>query len=180
MTTRPIALLTTGLLLTLTGCAGDAASQPSASSPAVGETSSPAEPTDVDGTYTVSWTVEELTEALGGDANPDAAALAEGNAGTIRLELDSGRYDIVFEDIGGDSCPGSYVLDGTRIVMTATNDPTDWDCGTDSLGSKQVDASWSVDEDSLTLTDWELPASGGPMYFNEVLLGAKALERVGG
>ena len=163
-------LLSTALLIALTGCGGDAASQPSASDAAS---------TEVDGTYTVTWTVEELTEALIGDANPDAAPLAEGNAGTIRLELDSGRYDIVFEDIGGDSCPGTYVLDGTRIVMTGTNDPAEWDCGTDSLGSKQADAAWSVDEDGLTLTDWNLPASGGPMYFNEVFLGTKALERVG-
>ena len=178
-------LLSTALLIVLTGCGGDAASQPSASAPSVaqsapsGETSTDtASPTDVDGTYTVTWTVEELKDALGGDDNPDAASLAEGNAGTIWVELDSGRYDIVFEDIGGDSCPGTYVLEGDRIVMTATTDPTDWDCGADSLGSKQADAAWSADEDGLTLTDWNLPASGGPMYFNEVFLGGKPLERV--
>ena len=179
-------LLSTALLIVLTGCGGDAASQPSASGAASsadsGATSAEAVatgPTEVDGTYTVTWTVEELAEALGGDANPDAAGLAEGNAGTITVEFDSGHYDLVFEDIGGDSCPGTYVLDGPRIVMTATNDPTQWDCGADSLGSKQVDASWSVDEESLTLTDWELPTSGGPMYFNEVFLGTKPLDRVG-
>jgi hypothetical protein len=177
------ALLSAGVLLGLTGCGGEAASQPSASSTsdaASGTASETPGPTEVDGTYAVTWTVEELTEALGGEDNPEAAGLAEGNAGTIRLELDSGRYDMVFEDIGGDSCPGTYVLDGDRIVMTATTDPTEWDCGADSLGSKQADAAWSVDEESLTLTEWKLPDSGGPMYFNEVFLGTKPLERVGG
>jgi hypothetical protein len=185
MTDRTFALFATGLLLVLTGCGGDAASEPSAETTppetvTAPTSETPGSPTAVDGTYAVTWTVEELTEALGGDANPEAASLAEGNAGTIRLELDSGRYDLVFEDIGDDSCPGTYVVDGTRIVMTATTDPTEWDCGTDSLGSKQADASWSVDEAGLTLSDWKLPAVGGPMYFNEVFLGAKPLERVGG
>jgi hypothetical protein len=181
----PITALLMTSLLALTGCGGNASSEPSAATtPSDTVTTPPREtagaPTEIDGTYAVTWTVEELTEALGGGANPEAASLAEGNAGTIRLELDAGRYDLIFEDIGGDSCPGTYELDGGRIVMTATTEPSEWDCGADSLGSKQADATWSLDEDGLTLSEWNLPAAGGPMYFNEVFLGGKPLERVGG
>ena len=138
-----------------------------------------APPAELNGTYAVTWTVDELAEALGGDANPQAADLAEENDGTIQLVLDDGRYDMIYVDMNNDSCPGTYVVEGDRIVITATTNPAEWDCGTDSLGTKAVDAAWSLDGDLLTLTDWKFPTAGGPMYFNEAFLGTKPLERVG-
>lgn len=177
-----------GLLTGLGGCGGSDGD----SAPAAGETTpaeaasgasatptTPAPPAELNGTYEVTWSVDELTEALGGDSNPEAAGLAEENDGTIQLVLDDGRYDLVYVDMNNDSCPGTYVVEGDRIVMTATTNPAEWDCGTDSLGTKAVDAAWSLEGDTLTLTDWKLPTAGGPMYFNEAFLGTKPLERVG-
>ena len=186
------ALVGLGLLTGLGGCGGSdgdgTSSEDATSATAAGAdqstatstaTTAPAPPAELNGTYEVTWTVDELTEALGGDSNPDAAGLAEENDGTIQLVFDDGRYDMVYVDMNNDSCPGTYVVEGDRIVMTATTNPAEWDCGTDSLGTKAVDATWSLEGDSLTLTDWKLPTAGGPMYFNEAFLGSKPLERVG-
>ena len=130
---------------------------------------------EMDGTYTVAWTVEDLTEALGGDSNPEAAAVAQGNAGTLRLVLDHGRYELRYEN--GDSCPGSYAVEGDRLILTATTRPSDWDCG-DGLGEVFVDARWRLTDAELTLTDWELTPEPSMIWFAAALLGSKPLERI--
>lgn len=190
------ALIGVGLLTGVGGCgSGDdspqagaappATAQPSLSETGVETAAESGAPTEVDGRYTVTWTAEELTEqlseVLGGADDPQAQQEAEdlgnGNAGTIELILDGGRYDLVYVDFN-DSCPGTYVLDGDRIVMTATTDPSDWDCG-DGLGETAVDAAWSLDGSTLTLSDWEVPNPESMLGFNSALLGLKPWERIG-
>jgi hypothetical protein len=139
--------------------------------------------TELDGRYTVSWTADELTlqvlQVLGDPDDPQdqqaAADLGKGNAGTLELSLSGGRYDLFYVDMD-DSCPGTYVLDGDRIVMTATMDPSEWDCG-GGLGEIAADAAWSLNGGVLTFTDWRVPNPRSMLGFNSVLLGLKAWER---
>jgi hypothetical protein len=133
-------------------------------------------PTAIDGTYVVTWTPDELAEALGGAANPEAAELARDNAGTIRLTFDRGRYDLVYVDVGGDSCPGTFVVDGDRVVLTATTRPSEWECG-DGLGQTVVDATWALTDGHLSLTEWNLPQGPSLQWFAKALLGTKPLQR---
>ncbi|WP_157674350.1 TRAP transporter substrate-binding protein DctP [Agrococcus carbonis] len=131
----------------------------------------------LDGTYAVEWEVADLAAALGGDDNPESAEVARGNAGELRLTLDRGRYDLLHVP-SGDSCPGTYAIDGDRLVMTATSRPSEWHCGA-GLGEVAVDAAWAVEGDRLTLTDWRVPQPFSMLGFNAVLLGTLPLERVG-
>lgn len=131
--------------------------------------------TPLDGSYTISWSVEDLTEALGGDANPEAASVARANAGTVVVTFDRGRYDVVYED--GSSCPGTFVVDGDRVVATATERPSEWSCG-DGLGEVTVDATWTLTGDTLTLTDWDLPQTPSIAWFMAAFVGDVPLERV--
>lgn len=133
------------------------------------------EASELDGTYEITWSEDDLAEALGGDANPSARDLARGNAGTLLLVIDRGTYDLVFEN--GDSCSGTAEVDGSRVVLTATTKPSEWDCG-DGLGGTSVDAAWSLTDDRLTLTDWEVPVLESMLGFNSALLGSKPLSRV--
>lgn len=146
-TPRTIGLVIAVATLSLTACAPQPQAAPS--------------PDDVDtatgleGEYSVTWTPDELFERLGGDENPEARDIAEGNAGELRLTFDDdGTYGFVYVS-DGSSCPGTYEVDGDRVVMTATTDPTLWDCG-DGLGQLAADARWITDGDTLTLTEWEL------------------------
>lgn len=132
--------------------------------------------TELDGTYAVTWTVEELTEALGGADNPTAEQDARNNAGTLELTFDRGRYDLVYV-ASGDSCPGTYVVDGDRVVLTATTRPSEWDCG-DGLGQTVADAAWRLADGDLTLTDWTVSPTPDMGWFTRALLGTKPLERV--
>ncbi len=131
-------------------------------------------PTRLDGTYAVTWNAADLAEALGGDANPEAASIAQNNAGTTHLCLDRGRYDLVNR---GDSCPGTFAVEGDRVVLTATIHPSEWDCG-DGLGATVVDARWELADGKLTLTAWELSPTPDIGWFAKALLGTKPLERV--
>lgn len=132
------------------------------------------EPTELDGTYTISWSVEDLTEALGGDDNPEASQIAQINAGTHELSFDRGRYDLVH---GGESCPGTFVVEGDRVVLTATTYPSEWHCG-DGLGATVVDARWQLADGKLTLTAWKLSPTPDIGWFAKGLLGTKPLERL--
>ncbi|WP_225753227.1 TRAP transporter substrate-binding protein [Actinotalea sp. Marseille-Q4924] len=133
-------------------------------------------PTELDGTYAITWTVEDLTEALGGEDNPTAEQDARNNAGTIQLTFDRGRYDLVYTALG-DSCPGTFIVDGDRVVLTATTVPSEWDCG-DGLGQTVADAAWRLADGDLTLSDWELSPTPDVGWFTRALLGTKPLERL--
>lgn len=127
------------------------------------------------GTWSVTWEADELYEALGGDDNPEARSLADGNAGTIELKFDADGYDLRWVELG-DSCPGTYELEGERVVLTGTIDPSVWDCG-DGVGQFQADAVWTVRGDTLALTEWKLSPEPAIDWFNHALLGTKPLER---
>jgi hypothetical protein len=172
-------------LVALTGCG--AAEQPPASSvPSTTTTATPSpdaatpsatasEPTPLDGTYAITWGVEELAKALGGADNPTAAMDARNNFGTVRFVFDRGRYDMRYER-DGSSCPGTFVVTGDRVVMTATTKPSEWHCG-DGLGAQVADAAWQLAGDELRFTDFELPATPGISWFMEPFLGTKPLQR---
>lgn len=128
------------------------------------------------GTWTITWDVDDLYDALGGEGNPEARALAEGNAGTIELEFGEDRYDLRWVE-ASDSCPGTYEVDGDRVVLTATIDPSAWDCG-DGVGQLVADAAWSVEGDTLELSEWNLSPQPAMDWFVHALLGTEPLERV--
>ena len=161
--------LLAGALLLLSGCAA-------ATGPAPADPTSEAHP--LEGTWTISWTTEELYEALGGDDNPYARADAEANSGPLELVIEEeGSYDFRYPE-DDSSCPGTYELDGDRIVMTATTDPSLWDCG-DGVGQLVLDAAWSVDGDKLVLSDWNLSPEPSMDWFYEAVLGRAPLTRAG-
>lgn len=171
------AVVTVGLLVGLGGCSS---TDSEAAAPTAAASS-------LEGTYALTWSQDDLEdvlmEAFGGADDPaaarDAQDLAAGNAGTIHLVPDAGRYDVIFKDFNDDSCPGTYVVEGDRIVMTATTNPAEWDCG-DGLGQTAVDARWTLDEGSLTLTDWTVPNPHSMLGFNALTWGSKPFERVDG
>lgn len=162
-----------GTALVLVGCASETRS----GTPDPTTSTGSSQDSPLDGTWATTWTFEGLLAALGGEeAYSGVQRDAENNAGTIHLVFDRGRYDAVYPETG-DSCPGSYRLEGDRIVMTATSDPTDWDCG-GGLGELTADAEWTVDGDRLTLTDWKLSTEPGVDWFNSALWGGQPFERV--
>lgn len=133
------------------------------------------EATPLDGTYAITWDVADLTKALGGEANPAAAMDARNNSGTVRLVFDRGRYDMHYER-DGSSCPGTFVVNGDRIIMTATTKPSEWECG-DGLGALVADATWQLTGKELRLTDFKRAATPGISWFIEPFLGTKPLQR---
>ena len=156
-----------GMLL-LSGCAAAGTPSPQAAA----EETHP-----IEGTWQVVWTVDELYEALGGDDNPYARQDAELNDGTIEIAFDDGAYDVRWVGQGDGSCPGTYELDGGRIIMTATTDPSEWDCG-DGVGHLAVDAAWTVEERQLIFTEWNLSEDPAMDWFYAAILGEKPLDRV--
>lgn len=159
------------IALTLSACAG----QPDTSGPV--EPSGSAAGAELEGTWSVTWTADELYERFGGADNPEARDLAEGNQGEQHLVFDGdGAYDHRYLS-DGSSCPGTYELDGDRIVMTATIDPARWDCG-DGVGQLAADARWAVDGETLMLTEWELSAEPAMDWAVAAMLGDVPLARV--
>lgn len=136
------------------------------------------EETSIDGTYTLSWSPEELREAFEAAGNPNAVQDARSNAGNHVLTMERGRYDFVFGHANGDSCPGTYVVTGDRVVVTATDDPTEWECDDSQVGETVVDARWTLTDDALTLTDWQTPGNERLSMLTETVLGTKPLQRV--
>lgn len=166
MNTRTVGLLSTcALALSLSGCAGKP------------ETSAPAGGSELEGTWSVTWTADDLYERFGGDDEREARDLAEGNQGEQRLTFDGdGGYEHLFLS-DGSSCPGTYELDGDRIVMTATTDPAEWDCG-DGVGQLAADAQWGVEGDTLTLTEWKLSPEEAMDWAVAQMIGDVPLTRV--
>lgn len=158
------AVIGLAVLMPISGCA--------APSPGATVESHPLE-----GTWTVTWTADELYEALGGDDNPSARSDAEINAGTLQLTFEAGEYDLVGVE-SEDSCPGTYEVTEDRVVLTATTKPADWDCG-DGLGQLAGDAAWEIVDGALVLSDWDLSPEPAMDWFNAALLGTKPLDRVG-
>ena len=78
---------------------------------------------------------------------------------------------------GGESCPGTFVVEGDRVVLTATTYPSEWHCG-DGLGATVVDARWQLADGKLTLTARKLSPTPDIGWFAKALLGTKPLERV--
>lgn len=164
--------------LALAACSSAAPSATPDAAPQDADADEVVQESPLEGAWTVTWTPEDLLEALGGeDAYPEAAQDAEANAGTTQLVFEGDEYDFVFVE-SGDSCPGTFTVEGDRVMMTATSDPTAWDCGGSTLGQLTADAAWSVDGDSLTLTDWNLSPEPAIDWFNSVAWGAKPFERV--
>ena len=75
------------------------------------------------------------------------------------------------------TCPGTYTVTGDRLVMVASNDISQWDCGGDSLGAVLVDAHWQLTGDTLVLSDFVLADQPDVTWFNAVYL-SKPLQRV--
>ena len=73
--------------------------------------------------------------------------------------------------------PGTFVVEGDRVVLTATTYPSEWHCG-DGLGATVVDARWQLADGKLTLTAWKLSPTPDIGWFAKGLLGTKPLERV--
>jgi hypothetical protein len=163
----PIALL---FALAASGCAPSGLPGPVESS---GEEASAS--TDLDGTYSVTWTADELYERLGGADNPEARELAEGNQGELRLTFDAGEYELLYV-ADSSSCPGTYEIDADRVVLTATIDPAQWDCG-DGVGQLVADARWTVDAAGLTLTDWNLSPEPAMDWVSKAMIGEVLLAR---
>lgn len=173
-TRHAIAFMLAAGAMAMTACAAEPTEPTEPSPPPSAED---AAATGLEGGYSVTWTADELYERFGGDENPDARALAEGNAGELLLTFDDdGTYGLVYVS-DGSSCPGTYAVEGDRVVMTATNDPTLWDCG-DGLGQLAADARWTLGDDSLTLTEWELSPDPAMDWANSALLGDVPLARV--
>lgn len=155
------------LLLGCAGCTADpgAATEPSQGGDAAG----------LDGTYSITWTADELYERFGGTENPEARDIAEGNDGELRLTFSDGEYELYYGS-DGSSCPGTYEVADDRVVMTATIDPSEWDCG-DGVGQMTADAEWLVDGEGLILTDWELSPEPAIDWAMKALVGEVLLER---
>lgn len=129
------------------------------------------------GVWMVEWDEDDLYMALGGDNNPEARILARANAGRQHLVFEDGRFEIVYVDQGGDVCPGTYEIDGDRLVLTATQDPKEWHCGSDSLGQLVMDARWERESDQLALTDWRLSERPAIDWFSKAVFGSRPLQR---
>lgn len=167
-----------GLLITgIAGCGGQAATQappPPGSKPTAtadhntGSGARRQTATQLDGTYTVNWRLSELAKALGG--RWEAADEYSGNL-TATFHGD----DFWFNGL----CHGKSEVTGHRVVVKTTANPSEWDCGA-GPGAPMVDARWTVDGDTLRLTDWHVSsASRGTLDWNLwVILGFKPLHRM--
>jgi hypothetical protein len=165
-------------LLVLSGCAGTSAATPAPQSPKPSPSASAeSASTPIDGTYRTHWTRDELFEELGGSDSADAGDIADGNSGEIHVTFDAGEYVVKWVD-RNEACPGTFEIVGDRVIMTATTDPSKWDCGSDGVGQLAVDAAWAIVEPTLTLSDWNLSPEPAMDWFYKALLGAKPLERV--
>lgn len=140
------------------------------------------DPSVINGTYRLEWDADELFEAFGVD-DPEIAPLlqrdAANNAGVSILTFNDGQYDQIAESgpSAGSNCPGTYAISGNRITMVASSDPTEWDCGRDSLGLKGVDAAWELTDQGLLLSDFTLSEEPDVTWWNAVFF-SKQLMRV--
>ena len=91
------------------------------------------------------------------------------------MTFDRGRYELYYKR-DDESSPGTFVVNGDRVVLTATTKPSEWECG-DGLGEMVADATWTMTGDELRLTDWKLPAEPGVSSFTATFLGTKPLQR---
>jgi TRAP-type transport system periplasmic protein len=137
------------------------------------------DPSVINGSYRLAWDTDELFDALVSAGVPSEFAEHDAriNAGVIVLTFDDGRYDHVYESgvEAGDNCNGTYGISGNRIIMVASYDPTEWDCGLDSMGTVVVDAAWELTDQELVLSDFTLSDEPGITWWNEVFLGSKPL-----
>lgn len=172
-------------LLAVGGCGGDAApSEPTTTVAQDVATSAPETPeatvalddqSVLNGTYRLEWTPEDLNEATGMEGSE-----LEGNSGVYTLTLEDGEFDQVWDNAPsqGDHCRGTYVVSGNRILMTASTDVNDWDCGVETVGMGWVDAAWVLTTDQLALSDFAPTSVEGLHTFLELYLGSKPLTRV--
>ncbi len=133
------------------------------------------DPAVLNGTFTFEWTVDELHQIEWMTED-----MAVDNAAVLELTFEDGRYDMVWTTGAdpGASCPGRYGVTGDRLVMVATSDITEWDCGGDSLGLRVVDATWELAGDTLTLSEFTLPDEPDVSWFNATYM-AKPMTRIG-
>jgi hypothetical protein len=186
-TPRTSGVLLITALLVLAGCGGDAGSdatqttvttapQDAASTApeAPVTTGAPDDPSVLNGTYRLEWTPEDLNEATGmvGDE-------LEANSGVYTLTLEDGEFDQVWDNAisAGDHCRGTYVVNGNRLLMTASSDINDWDCGGEDVGIDWVDAAWELTDDQLILSDFA-PTVEDLHLLLENYLGSKPLTRI--
>ncbi len=107
------------------------------------------DPSVLDGTYQLVWTVEELM------ALPDVdEGTARGNAGGFTLVLDDGGFEMRWERFPGDRCDGTYGVSGDRVQFVAARDLARWTCGGETLGVMIMDAAWRLEGDQLVLSDF--------------------------
>jgi TRAP-type C4-dicarboxylate transport system substrate-binding protein len=124
------------------GCTG------AASTPEDADVAGTDDPSALNGSYRLDWTVDEL---MAGGAPED---IARGNDGGFVLTLRDGSFDQTWDNEPNDTCPGKYAVSGDRITMVATSDITEWDCGNDTLGVQLLDAQWSLTNDQLALSNF--------------------------
>jgi TRAP-type C4-dicarboxylate transport system substrate-binding protein len=106
------------------------------------------DPSVVNGSYRLDWTVDELVAA---GAPED---IARGNDGGFVLTLRDGTVEQAWDNEPDVKCPGTYTVSGDRIAMVASADITEWDCGADTLGVQLLDARWDLTADQLVLSDF--------------------------
>lgn len=149
------------------GCTGEAPGRESAVAEGTDD------PSVLNGTYRVEWTVDELVE-LGWPTDG-----ARGNAGVIILTFSDSDFDQVWESgaSSGDSCPGTYAISGDRLSMVAVVEGR-WDCGPDTRGALLVDAAWELTDDELVLSDFVLPDDFDVTWVQADLLGGKPLTKI--
>jgi hypothetical protein len=186
-TPRAFSVLLITALLVLAGCGGDAGSDATQTTVTTAPrdadttapdapvtTEAPDDPSVLNGTYRLEWTPEDLSAATGMEGNE-----LEGNSGVYTLTLEDGEFDQVWDNIPsqGDHCRGTYVISGNRLLMTASSDINDWDCGVDTVGQGWVDAAWELTDDQLILSDFA-PTVGDLHLLLEIYLGSKPLTRI--
>jgi len=138
-------------LLGVTACSGGAETDAPTSTlvPSCNTTDTVDDPNVLNGVYQVDWSYEDLAEATGltGD-------IVEGNDGLITVTFFDGCFSLVWEEEPA-LCAGAYIVSGDRISMVATLRRADWGCGDDLLGDEFVSAAWELNEDNLTLSDFD-------------------------